>query len=271
MVAKKDDGNFAAEWYPGDVKNNYTIFAMYEDQDGNVVKSTVYNVNIIIPKIEANATLPANNEPYIKIWNADWNQRVLNVYVIAKDDYSKRFIREAVTAINDLSTILKQESGNPNAWEFKIFTTANYPNWIQTIVNPINIAVELKYEGDDCNPEGFSGVTYPHDMNPIQRILKQRYTIEVFTGCNTSAKTVDVHWTTTHEMHHALGLGHAWHELGDMMCSKEPVNGQMTFTCQGAKDNYNDGNAPTEFDIRAVRDAYGDDGFAPPNNKILIV
>ena len=202
----------------------------------------------------------------------DWNEKSLNIYVISKDDYSRKYIPDAVRAIKDLSGILKDRSGNGKAWNFNIFTTSNYPNWLQTIANPINIAVELKHEGNNCNPQGFWGITIYHDEDPISRILNQRSTIEVYTGCNTEPKPVEVYWTTMHEMHHAIGLGHTWHELGDMMCSREPLNGEWVDTCNSSKDkdNYNDDNVPTEFDTREpVLYTYGPDGFESPNKNIV--
>ena len=256
------NGNFKAEWYPGDIKNNYSIFAIYEDQMDSFIKSKVYNVSISYPKISLealNATLP-DSGPYIEIYNNDWNTRTLNVYVVAKDEYSKKFILQAENAINDLSTKLRQQSGDSRAWELKV---------IKQIINPINIMVELKHEGDNCDPQGFWGA---HDTNPLQKILNHRYTIEVFTGCNTEAKAVEVYWTTMHEMQHAMGLGHTWHELGDMMCSREqsPINGEWTETCNANTDlnNYDDDKTPTIFDVRAIVNSYGNDGFENPNPNI---
>ena len=182
--------------------------------------------------------------PFIKINHADWSQNPLNVYVIAKDEYSKKFIPQVVRTIHELSDILKTKSTNPHAWDFKITVASNYPNFIQTIAHPINIAVELKHEGFDCKPQA---IGWWHDTNPVQQIFNRRAVIEVFTGCNDpnlNGKGVDIH-RMDHEMLHGLGLEQRAEgkKAGDFMCGLDPIGEWKTiYTCEGARDNYDDGS-----------------------------
>ena len=93
----------------------------------------------------------------------------------------KKFVPEVVKYINELSNFLKAKSKNSHAWDFKITQASNYPNWVETAIHPINIAVKLKHEGFDCKP---LATGWWHDTYPVQQIFNRRAIIEIFTGCN---------------------------------------------------------------------------------------
>src|SRR6185503_2504693 len=150
--------------------------------------------------------------PYIKMNHNDWKQNILNVYVIPKDSYSRKFMLTSVSAINELSNILKMETHNDKAWGLRIIVSPNSPNFLQTLAYPKNIQVELKRDGGDCMDAG----GWWHDTKPIEKIFNYRANIEVFTNCLNLEQDnyKKVYGTTIHEMLHGLGLGHAWYEQG---------------------------------------------------------
>jgi DNA-binding beta-propeller fold protein YncE len=98
----------------------------------------------------------------------------------------------------------------------------------------------------------------------------------VFTDCDGANVGDDkenfkmVYGTAVHEMLHGLGLGHAWFEKGDLMCSsdEDEYGNAVGDTCAGGLDNYDDIAEPTEFDIRALIHAYMSNGFQVPNRHV---
>ena len=76
--------------------------------------------------------------------------------------------------------------------------------------------------------------------------------------------------TTGHEFIHAVGLGHVWKKAGDLMCSKEMVSGQYTWTCPPPPPGQTKSKTPSRFDIFAAEVLYGNDGWNWPNNNNMI-
>ncbi len=67
---------------------------------------------------------------------------------------------------------------------------------------------------------------------------------------------VEVSGTAAHEFIHAMGLGHAYNKIGDLMCSN---------TCPSG---YGKSNQPSDFNLVAVAELYRTDGFRNPNNSV---
>ncbi len=145
-------GKFSAGWLPDSQQQTYNIFATFEDEFGNRISSQIFYVNVSGQSVLSNETLMVEdvldeNTPFMALVHNNRNKDALNLYVEAKDAYSRMYIPTAVKAISDLSDVLKQKSGNPAAWNFRIFTTVGSPNSIQILKNPPNVRVQLKHEG----------------------------------------------------------------------------------------------------------------------------
>ena len=69
-----------------------------------------------------------------------------------------------------------------------------------------------------------------------------------------------------HEFGHALGLGHAYFNDGDLMCGTQGYNG---VTIKTSKQYSVQGARPSALDIKALFYIYGNDGFNEPNNGML--
>ena len=94
---------------------------------------------------------------------------------------------------------------------------------------------------------------YPDPQRPVQT-----------TVCSTEGgqrrSDVDVSATAAHEFIHAMGLGHAFNKSGDMMCSVE----DGAPTCDGSSKS----KIPSAFNLAALAQMYGDDGFKNPNRHV---
>jgi len=85
---------------------------------------------------------------------------------------------------------------------------------------------------------------------------------------NFYSSPTQVAGTATHEFIHAMGLGHTFNKGGDLMCSVEFVNGNWIPTCSSAFFGTKS-RIPLDFNIIAVANLYGTDGFLIPNNDVL--
>ena len=237
-------------------------------------------MKIEVPKTETeNITITNISLPYIQVIENPWIQKTLNIYVVALDDYSTGFIDTAESAVGELSDSLRESTGNYEAWDFRLIRSESvYKN--PRIISDYSPNIMIILQNQNCVREygkqfGNAGLTDPFG---IGKILNFRYLINIHTGddCNFSqSMTVGetVYKYTIHEMIHGLGIKHAWNEKGDLMCSGEPISGKQVWTCLNedgshADDNYKDDNDPSEFDLRAIRFIYGDDGFELPNPDI---
>ncbi len=97
-------------------------------------------------------------------------------------------------------------------------------------------------------------------------------TIAIFTFCiDEEGNRVDytedeVYSIALHEFAHGLGLGHAFHMNGDLMCSSDYDNaGNEIETCADKPGR----EEPSENDIMALLYKYGKDGFSQPNREIV--
>jgi 6-phosphogluconolactonase (cycloisomerase 2 family) len=262
------DGKFTAPWTAAPRNELMSIYASYVDIGGNEYKSNSSLVRVVGFKSSpglSNQFLdskPSNSEAksggpsaFMEVHFSDWTHDHLNVYISANDPPSQKFISESKRAVSDLSKILKEKSGNLKGWNFDVFSSNGFPSPLQTAANPINIFFSLTNAGDPSA----CGYNYP-----FQRKAGEYISNEVFTdsGCP------DVYRDTMHEFLHSLGVGHTWHEKGDLMCSVEWYFRTGIRTCENDLDHYNDNSVPSEFNIRALVSAYGENGFVEPNANI---
>jgi hypothetical protein len=293
-------GIFISEWSTVVRDPNYNIYALYEDENGNVLRSDNYTFTIkpSEPKVE-NLTGTIIQQPFIPIEFNNYLKDKINVYIVAWDRESVQYLPSAKRAIEHWSDVLKERSGNYNAWSFNYFNSRDFPNLNsdQFRLNPMNILVNLKNaDSKECksNVGGAESTTHgvAHTL-VLQRLFKGTIQIYVYTACDgkkwypsESHQDKEVERITSHELGHALGLGHTWNEKGDMMCSSDFIQRNLlerilrqtpylynllteVYSCSNALDHYNDTSMPSEFDIGAIIYAYGSDGFGAPNPRIF--
>lgn len=225
------------------------------------------------PTVEPDAFITISPEYY---W---WDVDPLNVYVVVNGQsnrHSLEYIDDAKSAVSKWSNVLKQYSGNPDAWNFNVYESHKQLEFGQNgaVTNnldpPADIILELKEDpsGTECFEAGIDGITeYLED--PTAGPL---YTYS-YTSCKGDQYTNDyVYATVSHEFAHALGLGHAYNTSGDLLCGLdegegflEDGNGESIRSC----DTVNERVEPSELDINGLLFMYGMDGFGEPNNSDL--
>jgi len=281
---------------------DYNIYALYEDENDTLLKSDIYRVTIKTPEVNLeNLTGTISEKPYIDIRFNEYDKNELNVYIKGEEQLIKKYGPDANHAIQHWEEVLKAKTGNYGSWRFKIFNSHDFPRLLETKQYPIDILVSLEHNDNqkECG-SGWGGFAYISWVHRLQnKIRNEPILTRVFTGCGEKTWTQSqVDSITSHEFAHALGLGHAWNEYGDMMCSRDYArNFRWIFqtaeilppgirawllntagilpqdykisTCGGSPDNYVDTGKPSEFNIGAIIYAYGRDGFASPNPRIF--
>jgi hypothetical protein len=196
-----------------------------------------------------------------------WNDDPLNVFIDINPDtikMSSKFLPDVHRAIYSWSDLLKSSSGNYSSWNFDV---------TPALKNAVHTAIIIKLSGDplgqicnDSKVKTYAITIYPH-------VNDQNAYLDIPTSClvdgnEQEASHQEIYSTVLHEFGHALGLGHAHNQDGDLMCSTELTNqtGVTDMTCEP----YSVLNAkPSELDIKALFYIYGKDGFNEPNNKML--
>ncbi len=190
-------------------------------------------------------SLPLNGNPVVAISPSPDSYDQVQGYITPVEDGIKMWT-------NDLQ---QKYGGNWNV-EFEVLGK-DLPHFDKKPDIVINIVTEDKEVG--CDQE-FGGVAYI-SANPIKPV-----NIEV---CADNYGQFNPNWVVSsyaaHEFIHSMGLGHAFNKEGDLMCSYEFVSGVPTDTCPNLN---NKSPYPSDFDLAAVTQIYGTDGFLPPNNAV---
>jgi tetratricopeptide (TPR) repeat protein len=234
--------------------------------------------------------LPQGDTPFIRLFHEEFAVDNINVKIAfdpSTYQQSSKYIEVVKAAINRWSELLKQYSGNYDAWNFNVITETTTTSTSTTTSNnedtntvaystsitannnipPTDIVVEVKGDPQANECELYGGVAYPHPHD-LQEVVKSK----VLTSCGQEEYDQNtVYGIVLHEFGHNLGLGHAYNLHGDLMCSSDKdERGERIMTCDpaAAADNSGGGVEPSEQDINAVLYKYGKDGFRQPNQAL---
>ncbi len=217
--------------------------------------------------------MPDPGSQYLELSYDEWRSDNINVLILVNPDteeQSGRYVEVVENAINSWSQALKQYSGNPNAWNFRVTTSVGYLSSVE--IGPgreTDLIIELAGDPEGViGCQGFIGVAPPHPYE-----LTIPVTVHVLTSCldTETGALVEyseevVYSTALHEFAHALGLGHAFNINNDLMCSAEvDVNGNLSPTCEFFESDVIEISEP---DVAALLYKYGVDGFEPPNREL---
>jgi hypothetical protein len=266
----------------GTVIENKAYFVSYYASDDRGFSQFLPIAQQMIESFELNeakrtrgvaGTMPNPGSQYLELSYDEWRSDNINVLLLVNPDteeQSSRYVDEVENAINSWSQILKQYSGNPNAWNFNVSTSIGYLSSIE--IGPgrqADLVIELAGDPEGViGCEGFIGVAPPHPYE-----LTIPVTVHVLTSC-LDTQTGElfeypeavVYSTALHEFAHALGLGHAFNINNDLMCSAEAdINGNFVPTCEFFETDVEE---ISEADVAALVYKYGIDGFEPPNTEL---
>jgi hypothetical protein len=266
----------------GTVIENKAYFISYHASDDRGFSRFLPIAQQMIESFELNeakrtrgvaGTMPNPGSQYLELSYDEWRSNNINVLLLVNPDteqQSLRYVDEVENAINSWSQVLKQYSGNPNAWNFNVSTAVGYLSSVE--VGPgrqADLVIELAGDPEGViGCEGFIGVAPPHPYE-----LTIPVTVHVLTSClnNQTGELIEypedvVYSTALHEFAHALGLGHAFNINNDLMCSAEAdINGNLVPTCEFFETDVEE---ISEADIAALVYKYGINGFEPPNTEL---
>ncbi len=207
---------------------------------------------------------------YIDLYPNGLSSENTEVIILVNQDsiqQASKYINVTREAIQKWSTLLKENSGNHDAWDFNIRTEVGYLDSLN-YSDPNTIILELA-----SNPLGYNycdsflGQTL-FNSDPFSSPL----VATVLTSCQEKETIVDlpiedVYSTVLHEFAHSIGLGHSFNINGDLMCSIESSEtGEPIPTCQYYEVSGK--IEPSVYDVNALLFKYGNDGFATPNTPI---
>lgn len=212
-----------------------------------------------------------NGSKFIELSLDEWRSDDIDVIVLVNEDtknQSSKYVSVATEAVQKWSQLLKEYSGNPDAWNFNVRTQTGNLETVQPS-NPNTIILELVSTPLDYN--------YCDDMlgfaSPHPEAVNKPVVATVLTSCTDGFQIQDlpeddVYSTALHEFAHTLGLGHAFNMDNDLMCSYDIYpNGEDKETCSMYETT---GKVePSEHDIRALLYKYGNEGFSPPNRNLF--
>jgi len=277
----ESNGRYSANWIVAntDQDNDLEIYAVFEGNDVLKRLTTCDNESTTSDKEQCPNTIhfgispslppplslipksepPRPSETHMELYySLDFDKTPLIGISISPDSFSevRKDIRPVMEGIRKWELDLQNKFGG----DWKINFDVIEPG-IVFFKNKPDVIVNLKpSDSDDKCKKGTLGyaeiglakISELFRIKPINTVVCLEFgrSYEIVFG------------TAAHEFIHAMGLGHAFNSNEDLMCSSE--NGKPT--CPDAKNMY---NFPSDFNVVAIAELYGKDGFKNPNNKVV--
>jgi hypothetical protein len=209
-----------------------------------------------------------SSTPFIELFQIEWLTGTLSVHIVVNQDtqeQASRYLPVVEKAVNRWSNLLKQYSGNYNAWNFNVSSSVGY---LDTLGPNASKDIIIEITGD---PQAVGCNQYSGSANVYHEDLSTGIPTVIITSCTDEEGNVEdypednVYSTALHEFAHTLGLGHAFNMDGDLMCSSDQdhIGNEITTCTDSGREE------PSEADIMALLYKYGTDGFSQPNRELV--
>lgn len=244
-VVTTDSDNDGIDDFYDQCKNSPEIYNGYQDSDG--CPDTT-------PSKPSTKEVLNGNEYMDLYYSHNFEKNPLVAIVPDPDSYDKVkvYLITAQEGIRIWESELQKKFGSKWNIDFEIIDPRTKfdkkPDIIMNLVTRDTVA--------GCGKD-FGGLAYVSTMRPVNTIVCTNDG-NSFYGSNQVAHT------SAHEFIHAMGLGHVFNKVGDLMCSVEggkPTCGNQIYASSTSR--------PSDFNLAAVGKLYGKDGFLNPNSNIL--
>ena len=255
----KNDGRFSTTWFVTEVDfigRDAEIFAVYEGNKFTDRAATAITKLSLSDPLPSLPPTPSNNE-YMKLYYSLPFYKNPLVSIVLDPDSPNRVERHIVPVKEGIlmaaSQLQQKYGGSWNVDFYEIRPGDKSKPGTDIIINLITSEHDSR-----CNDWWGWASVHSENNRPIPTSVCSDYS-------NAPRDDAGVSATAMHEFIHAIGLGHTFYGINDLMCSVDSQSGQPTcpdLITPKRKDLSN-------LNLEAITELYGSDGFLSPNYEII--
>ena len=249
------NGSFSTTWLVTEVDfigSAAEIFAVYEGNKFTERAATTKTKLLILDPLPSIPPTPSDNEYMELYYSLPFDKAPLVAIVLHPGyvDQVKSHIIPVKEGIKMSTLQLEQKYGGYWNIDFDVI----YPG--SKFKSKPDIVMNLITSEQDTNCNDAWGWAYVNGIKPLQTTVCSNYS-------NVPRDSDGVSATAAHEFIHAMGLGHTFYGVNDLMCSAEDDISTCPNLINSKRKDFSDLN------LEAIKALYGSDGFLDPNNNIV--